>query len=143
MCSANTRVRMVDERKNIKVSRELFNRLEDAKPPQDTWDQFLTRLLEEAPVKAERVRVEDEQVEEIAQRTLQTMTGKTRRLDPESREEVFEALKETQVERDNYGPPDEPTRSQKDAVYEVAQEIVDELDDEDLGEILDEDEGND
>lgn len=60
---------MVEERKNIKVPRELFDRLERAKPDRDTWEQFLEKLLEEAPVRAQRVRVEDDQVAEIVRKT--------------------------------------------------------------------------
>lgn len=60
---------MADTRKNIKVSHELFERLEQAKPEHDTWDQYMEKLLKQAPVRAERVRIEDDQINEIARKT--------------------------------------------------------------------------
>lgn len=69
---------MVDERKNIKIPRELFDRMEQAKPNRDTWEQFLEKLLNEAPVRAERVRVEDDQVDEIARKTADELEERLR-----------------------------------------------------------------
>lgn len=69
---------MVDERKNIKIPRELFERLEQAKPDHDTWEQFLEKLLKEAPVRAARVRVEDDQVGEIARETADELEERLR-----------------------------------------------------------------
>lgn len=69
---------MVEERKNIKVPLELFDRMEQAKPKRDTWEQFLEKLLNEAPVRAQRVRVEDNQVDEIARKTADELEERLR-----------------------------------------------------------------
>lgn len=56
-----------DERENLKVVLETYERLVGVKGD-DTWDEFLTGLLEGAPVEAETVELRGVQMNELARR---------------------------------------------------------------------------
>lgn len=58
-----------DSRKNIKIEQETWERLRDEKGSAETWDEFLLALVGQVPRKAETVRLQDDQVREIARET--------------------------------------------------------------------------
>ena len=51
----------MDSRANIKVERSTRDRLRDHKPDDQSWDEFLNGLLDDAPVVAENVELTEEQ----------------------------------------------------------------------------------
>lgn len=65
-----------DERRNIKVSPETFSALNEKKPKNDTWDEFLSGLLAGAPVEADTVELDDGQVNEIVRRLGDEVEGR-------------------------------------------------------------------
>jgi hypothetical protein len=68
-----------ERRKNIKVEQATFDRLKEDKEQMQTWDQYLVGLVEGAPIKADVVQVEEEQVREIVREELRRVENEQAR----------------------------------------------------------------
>lgn len=66
-----------DTRKNIKVSPETYNALNKARGS-ETWDRYLSGLLEGAPIEREYSDIPDERVREIAEKTADEIESRLR-----------------------------------------------------------------
>jgi len=66
-----------DTRKNIKVSKETRDRLNDARGS-ETWDEFLNGLLDGAPVVSEDVELTDKQTRTLVRELGDEVEGRLR-----------------------------------------------------------------
>ena len=67
-----------DSRKNVKIGKTTFEQLREEKRPSETWDEFLLGLVEEAPRKADTVRLQDDQMQTIVCETADELEERLR-----------------------------------------------------------------
>lgn len=59
---------MTDNRKNLKISSDAYERLSEKKPDEESWSEYLVSLLGGSRVEYDVRAIPDEQIEAIAQR---------------------------------------------------------------------------
>lgn len=70
---------MGEDRKNIKVEKATFERLKEDKEKMQTWDMYLSGLVEGAPIKADIVEVDEDQVRDIVREELRRAENRRER----------------------------------------------------------------